>query len=170
MNTTNYKQIGLGGGCHWCTEAVFASLIGVQKVAQGWIASAPPDEAYSEAVIVTYDPQIITLKDLIEIHVHTHAATSNHSMRHKYRSAIYWLDEEDAANAITILAALQKEFEQPIITSVLPFIAFKLSIPEQINYYYTDPERPFCKAYINPKLQLLKQRFTRLTNMDGDES
>jgi peptide-methionine (S)-S-oxide reductase len=156
------KKIGLGGGCHWCTEAVFASLRGVAEVQQGWVASQAPNDAYSEAVIVTYNPAIITLKDLIEIHLHTHSSTANHSMRHKYRSSVYWFSKEDEQEAKAAITALQPSFNQPVITAVLPFVAFKENIPEQKNYYYTDPERPFCKLYINPKLQMLRQRFSEM--------
>ena len=53
---TDVEQIGLGGGCHWCTEAVFQSLIGVQNVAQGFIKSLPPADTWSEAVIVNFEP------------------------------------------------------------------------------------------------------------------
>ncbi len=162
---STYKKIGLGGGCHWCTEAVFASLKGVLEVQQGWIASAAPDDAFSEAVTVTYNPAIITLKDLIEIHLHTHSSTANHSMRHKYRSAVYWFDEEDEQKAGEAIVVLQPDFELPIITAVLPFVSFKENIPEQLNYYYSDPKRPFCKLYIDPKLQLLRQKFGKLSNV-----
>lgn len=164
MDLNNHKKIGLGGGCHWCTEAVFASLIGVQKVAQGWIASAAPNDAYSEAVMVMYDPEIISLKDLIEIHLHTHASTSNHFMRYKYRSAVYWFDEEDSVEATAIIKKLQSGFNKPLITQVLPFASFKISVQEQLNYYYANPGRPFCKTYINPKLQMLRKRFSSLAN------
>ena len=61
-------QIGFGGGCHWCTEAVFASLKGVDRVEQGWIASYGDAESFSEAVIVTFNEEQIPLKDLIQIH------------------------------------------------------------------------------------------------------
>jgi peptide-methionine (S)-S-oxide reductase len=157
-----YKQVGLGGGCHWCTEAVFASLAGVMEVRQGWIASQPPSDSFSEAVLLTYNPAIISLADLIEVHLHTHSSTANHSMRHKYRSAVYCFDAVAQQDATTILQSLQSGFDQPIITSVLPFAAFKENIAEQLNYYYTDPERPFCQVYIHPKLQLLRKRFSHL--------
>lgn len=160
----NEEKVGLGGGCHWCTEAVFASLKGVQQVQQGWIASAAPDEAFSEAVIVTYDALQIGLKDLIEIHLHTHSCTANHSMREKYRSAIYYFTETDKQNAQDILTALQADFNAPIVTQVLPFVQFKLSVPEQLNYYYSNPEKPFCKLYINPKLKMLREKFSRVMN------
>jgi len=87
------SKIGFGGGCHWCTEAVFQSLKGVRSVAQGFIASTEKNSSFSEAVIVFYDAAIITLKDLIEIHLHTHNSTSNHRFRKKYRSAVYYFEK-----------------------------------------------------------------------------
>ena len=164
MTGNKIYKVGLGGGCHWCTEAVFASLKGVEKVDQGWIASLPPQDIFSEAVIVTYNPEIITLKDLIEVHIHTHAATSNHSMRHKYRSAIYCFTETGEAAAKYILEELQPSFTQPLITCVLPYADFKQSLPAHLDYYYSNPEKPFCRLYINPKLQLLRDKFADITN------
>lgn len=156
-----YKKIGLGGGCHWCTEAVFASLIGVHQVEQGWIAAHPPNDAFSEAVIVTYNPEMITLKDLLHIHLLTHSSTANHAMRHKYRSAIYWFNQNDEKAAAQIINELQVEFEEPLVTTILPFAAFKLSEPVHLNYYYADPEKPFCQLYIHPKLEILRKRFSK---------
>lgn len=88
------QKIGFGGGCHWCTEAVFQNLKGVNHVAQGWIASDENNTAFSEAVVVEFNPPKINLKTLIEIHLATHKSTSNHSMRKKYRSAIYVFSKE----------------------------------------------------------------------------
>ena len=86
---TNLYKIAFGGGCHWCTEAVFQSLKGVEKVEQGFITSYDQNNTFSEAVIVDFNTEKIDLKTLVEIHLHTHKSTSNHSMRKKYRSAIY---------------------------------------------------------------------------------
>ena len=69
------SKIGLGGGCHWCTEGVFESLLGIAYVNQGWIASNGEN---SEADEVYFDPAVISLSDLIEIHLYTHASRSNH--------------------------------------------------------------------------------------------
>lgn len=77
------QKIGLGGGCHWCTEAVFQSLIGIEKVEQGFIASTEEYNTFSEAVIVHFDSEVISAKTLIEIHLYTHKSTSQHSMRSK---------------------------------------------------------------------------------------
>ena len=85
----NTQKIALGGGCHWCTEAVFQSLIGVERVEQGYVASTGNNNSFSEAVIVHFNTERISLKTLIEIHLHTHKSTSNHSLRERYRSAVY---------------------------------------------------------------------------------
>jgi peptide-methionine (S)-S-oxide reductase len=136
---------------------------GVLQVEQGWIASQPPNDAFSEAVIVTYDPVIIALTDLIAIHLHTHASTFNHSMRHKYRSAVYWFNAEEETIIKKVITELQWQFNEPVITQVLPFADFKSSLPEHLNYYYSNPEKPFCTLYIHPKLELLKKKYARFT-------
>ncbi|MGV3458973.1 MAG: peptide-methionine (S)-S-oxide reductase [Flavobacterium sp.] len=160
------KRIGLGGGCHWCTEAVFASLRGVISVQQGWIASIGENDAYSEAVIVEYDSGCIPLKTLIAVHLCTHSATSQHSMRTKYRSAVYYFEEAEIAEINSAMQELQPEFDKPLITQVLQFWGFMENIEEQLNYYYTDPGRPFCETYINPKLKLLLEKFRDVANTD----
>jgi peptide-methionine (S)-S-oxide reductase len=155
-------RIGLGGGCHWCTEAVFQSLGGVEKVEQGFIHSDPPEDSWSEAVIVTYDPDLIPLDVLIEIHLRTHSSTSHHKMRGKYRSAVYVFDVETGENVDGILRDLQSGFEEPLVTRVLAFAAFKPSDERFQNYYATGPDRPFCKTYIDPKLAVLRRDFGRV--------
>lgn len=146
------QTIGFGGNCHWCTEAIFRSLIGVEKVDQGWISSKPPNDSYSEAVFFTFDPKTIRLETLIEVHLYTHICTSDHPMRGKYRSAIYYLNAVQKKQAMMAIGNLQKEFDQPIITKVIPFKAFRLNGEQYIDYYRKNPEKPFCETYISPKL------------------
>ena len=119
--TTAPSKIGLGGGCHWCTEGVFESLMGVTKVNQGWIASIAENSNFSEAVEVFFDPAVISLEALIEIHLYTHASRSNHSMRGKYRSAIYTYNDTQFKQASAILNLLRADFEATIITQVYEF-------------------------------------------------
>ncbi len=90
------EKIGFGGGCHWCTEAVFQALIGVEKVEQGWIASEGENDSFSEAVIVHFDESTIDLSTLTAIHLFTHSCTSEHSMWKKYRSAVYTFSNKQA--------------------------------------------------------------------------
>lgn len=151
----------MGGGCHWCTEAVFQKLNGVQKVEQGFVASNEKTSSFSEAVIVHFDSDVISLSNLVEIHLHTHRSTSNHSMRDKYRSAIYTFTFEQHQEAEKAIKRLQSEFHLPLVTKVLPFSQFKPSAEQFRNYYSKNPEKPFCKRYINPKLELLQKRFSK---------
>ncbi|MEQ9261337.1 MAG: peptide-methionine (S)-S-oxide reductase [Roseovarius sp.] len=153
------ELIGFGGGCHWCTEAVFASLRGVERVEQGFIRSAPPDDTWSEAVRIAFDPARIALDVLVEVHLRTHASTSNHKMRGKYRSAVYSCSDDQAEAARVALAALQPGYDAPLVTRVLPLGAFRAS-PEQFrSYYLKQAGGPFCARYIDPKLDLLRARF-----------
>ena len=152
-------KIGVGGGCHWCTEAVFQALIGVEKVEQGFIAALSPDDEFSEAVLVHFDPSIMPVEVLLDIHLRTHASTSNHKMRGKYRSAVYVFDAAQEHDAHTILEGLQEDFEDPLVTRVLKFHDFKVSDERFRNYYATGPGKPFCRTYIDPKLRLLKRSY-----------
>jgi len=154
-------KVAFGGGCHWCTEAVFQSLIGVSLVEQGWVASIEKNNTFSEAVIVHFHPDKIDLKTLIEIHLLTHKSTSNHSMRTKYRSAIYYFTHQQKEKISKIIEKLQVGFKDKIITKVLTFKEFKPNTEEFQNYYQSNPDKPFCKNYIHPKLKFLLQRFSK---------
>lgn len=159
MNST-LEKIALGGGCHWCTEAVFQAVKGVRKVEQGFVSSSGENAFFSEAVIVHFDPNIISLDLLIEIHLHTHSSTSGHSMRQKYRSAVYSYNEKQKTASRIILQNLQANFDHPLVTQVLSFRKFKLSPEEFQNYYRKDPAKPFCQSYIAPKLKKLLLEFS----------
>ena len=154
------SKIGFGGSCHWCTEAVFQSLEGVESVEQGWIAAEEAPE-YHEAVIVHYQTQFIPLEILVEVHLHTHNSTSDHSMRKRYRSAIYAYNREQKEQADRILKTLQQDFSEPLITKTYTFKEFKTSEETFQNYYLKNPDKPFCKSYIDPKLKLVLDRFNK---------
>ncbi len=158
------QKIGFGGGCHWCTEAVFDALRGVEKVLQGWISSTRKDaRSFSEAVIVLFDGEIIPLEVLVEIHLRTHSSTSMHSMRSKYRSAIYTFNKEQENSVKKILESKADIFEKKIVTEVLEIDKFKLNKSEYLGYYKKNSDRAFCKNYIDPKLMFLKREYSRYT-------
>ncbi|WP_420322992.1 peptide-methionine (S)-S-oxide reductase [Flagellimonas sp.] len=160
----NTSKIALGGGCHWCTEAVFLSLRGVQKVEQGFVSIKEDKNNFSEAVVVAYDRTIISMMDLISVHLHTHKSTSEHSFRNKYRSAVYVYLEEDFKQATSILNQLQSDFEQKLVIKVYGFGKFKPSEEQFHNYYYANPEKPFCETYISPKLKTILSKFGKLAD------
>jgi peptide-methionine (S)-S-oxide reductase len=157
-------KIAFGGGCHWCTEAVFQSLIGVEKVVQGWVASIAKNNNFSEAVIICFDSSKIDLETLIEIHLLTHKSSSNHSMRKKYRSAVYYYSDSQKQECQKIIGNLQANFEEKIITQIIAFHQFKPSSIAFQNYYQSNPEKPFCKNYIDPKLKMLLDNFSKNIN------
>ena len=146
----NTTKIAFGGGCHWCTEAVFQSLLGVDKVEQGFVASTGDENSFSEAVMVHFNSKDISLQTLIEIHLLTHKSTSAHSMRTKYRSAIYYFSTEQKIEAKTLLDHFQIEFQNKLITKVYPFAQFKASREAIQNYYQKNPKKPFCERFITP--------------------
>jgi peptide-methionine (S)-S-oxide reductase len=153
------SKIGFGGGCHWCTEGVFSVLKGVEKVEQGWIKSTEPYNTDSEAVIVYFDPKIVSLAHLIKVHLETHSSTANHSMRSKYRSAIYYFREEDKETCQALLKEYSDTDSKNYITLVLPFVNFKINQEQFLEYFKKNKNAPFCKTYIIPKIDHIKKNF-----------
>ncbi len=146
------KKIGFGGGCHWCTEAIFQHVPGVQHVDQGWVSSNPPSDEFSEAVIVQFDDST-SVEKLTEIHLATHSSRSQHPLRRKYRSAIYYFDEEVRTKAESYLLSLGS----PVITKLIPMLSFKRNQERYIDYYKKNPEAEFCQRYIEPKLKQVRK-------------
>ena len=155
-------RIGFGGGCHWCTEGVFQALRGVGAVAQGFLQSEAPADAWAEGVIVDFDPAVITLATLADVHLRTHSASGLYSPGGRYRSAIYVFGEHQRADASQAIARFANESGAPARTAVLPFTGFRPSDARYANYYRTDPDRPFCRRYIDPKLDYIRRHFAAI--------
>ena len=153
-------KVGFSGSCHWCTEAIFQSLKGVRLVEQGWVSSALEPDRFSEGVIVHFNPNTIDLQSLTKIHLHTHSCTSSHAMRLKYKSAVYFFSNNDEIEIQGAINTAQEDFEQPIITEVLPMGEFSINQQKYLNYYANNPEKPFCQTYISPKLAMLRKKFS----------
>ena len=153
-------KAGFGGGCHWCTEGVFQALRGVAQVDQGFVRSDAPADTWAEGVIVTFDPSVIGLTTLSEVHLRTHSATRARSPQSKYRSAIYVFEESQRHEAEQAIARLGEESSETVHTLVLSFAGFKASDARYQNYYRTDPSRPFCQRYIDPKLAYIRQHYS----------
>jgi peptide-methionine (S)-S-oxide reductase len=149
-------KLGLGGGCHWCTEAVFQAVDGVDKVEQGYISSVVPFADRSEAIVIHFSDQL-NLEKLIDIHLQTHAATKQHGRRKEYRSAIYYFDTAMKSNIEVVMISLSQKRNETYVTQIIPFVFFEPSWENVQNYYKTRPDAPFCKRYIEPKLKLVKK-------------
>lgn len=107
------EKIGIGGGCHWCTEGVIQMLKGVAQVDQVFIRSDPPADSWAEGVIVHFDPAIIDIAILIEVHLRTHSPSTiaSFAVGSKYRSAIYVHDEGQRQGAAEASEALRPAFK-----------------------------------------------------------
>lgn len=156
------ETLGFGGGCHWCTEAVFQSLIGVRDVRQGLIRSIGEHAGPAEAVEVDFDPAVITREDLLDVHLATHASTDPRKARGKYRSAVYALEEQELPQLAALLAAAQDRTGSVFATQILLHAGFNPSGETFQDYYAKNPQGAFCTNYIDPKLAVLRQRFGHL--------
>ena len=157
-------QLALGGGCFWCTEGVFASLRGVISYEQGWASAAPPNHSDSEAVLVTFDPKVIALEDVIAVHLLTHASQSNHSQRSKYRSAVYCNEPALCERVSAVITKLSAEQTTPYITQAFMLEGWRANEQKYQDYFYSNPERPFCQTHIVPKLKQIMAKYGQLTN------
>ncbi|MBX8803109.1 peptide methionine sulfoxide reductase [Ochrobactrum sp. MR28] len=155
-------KVGLGGGCHWCTEGVFQALRGVSQVDQGFLQSEAPADTWAEGVVVTFDPAAIDVATLAEVHLRTHSATRARSPRSKYRSAIYIFEAAHQIEAEKAIAEFASERDKGVHTLVLPFKRFNASDERFRNYYRTNPSRPFCQRYIDPKLDFIRKHFSEI--------
>ncbi|KQN04298.1 peptide methionine sulfoxide reductase [Sphingomonas sp. Leaf25] len=149
------EAAGFGSGCHWCTEGVFQILRGVAEVDQGFLQSTTPDDAWAEGVVVRFDPAIVSF----DVHLRTHSANSGYSPNGRYRSAVYVVGDDQRQRAEAAIARLAPDIGTAARTKVLPLVGFRPSEERYRNYYRTDPSRPFCRRYIDPKLAAIRRDF-----------
>jgi peptide-methionine (S)-S-oxide reductase len=165
----------LASGCFWCTEAVFSIVKGVEKVESGYSGGSVANPTYeqvsagttghAEAVQVTFDPGVISFKEILEIFFATHDPTTLNrqgpDVGTQYRSVIFYHNGEQKVTAEKVIAELNEEgiWDAPIITQVEPFKAFYVAETYHKDYYKRHPNQPYCQQVITPKLAKLQQRF-----------
>lgn len=170
------KEIAtLAGGCFWCTEAVFSIVKGVENVNPGYSGGSVPNPTYeqvssgatghAEATQITFDPRVISFREILEIFFATHDPTTLNrqgpDVGTQYRSVIFYHDEEQKATAEKVIEELNKEgiWDAPIVTRVEPLKAFYAAEPYHKDYYKRNSGQPYCQQVITPKLAKLQQRF-----------
>lgn len=165
----------LGGGCFWCTEAVFQNLKGVGKVESGYTGGKIPNPTYkqittgttghAESIRIYFDNSIIGMSDLLDIFFATHDPTTLNrqgaDVGTQYRSAIFYKDENQKKIASEKIAQLEKEsvFDRPIVTEISPLQDFYIAEDYHQNYYNNNSHQPYCSFVITPKLQKLEKLF-----------
>lgn len=166
----------LGGGCFWCTEAVFRRLAGVREVAPGY-AGGHADTAnykavcsgrtgHAEVIRIAYDPAGTSFGQLLKVffavaHDPTQKDRQGNDVGPQYRSAIFWHDEAQRETAREVIAKLTAEraFDDPIVTEVTQLDRFWPAEQYHQDYYRRNPAQPYCAFVISPKLAKYRKRF-----------
>lgn len=172
------KELIVGGGCFWCTEAVFELLKGVNDVESGYSNGETFNPSYrevctghtghAEVIKITYDDAIIGLDTLLEIFFATHNPTTlnyqgaDHGTQ--YRSTILYSDEETKKAALNAINKAQKEWQEPIVTTIEPLKSYYKAETYHQDYYRQNPMQGYCMAVIPPKIAKLKDKFAKDLN------
>lgn len=165
----------LGGGCFWCTEAVFLRLKGVTSVISGYAGGMMEQPSYSqigtgttghaEVIQVNFDPEIITIQALLEVFWATHDPTTLNrqgaDVGPQYRSAIFYLNEEQAQVASQMKQQLEQSgiYGTPVVTEITPFSNFYVAENYHQNYYAQHGGQPYCQFVVRPKVEKLQKLF-----------
>lgn len=165
---TKSETATFGSGCFWCSEAVFSELRGVLKVEPGYAGGTVPSPTYeqvctdatghAEVAQVTFNPDVISYRDLLEVLFSTHDPTTVNRQGAdtgtQYRSVIFYHDEGQKGEAEKIIGELtaEKVFRDPIVTEVERLPAFYPAEDYHREYFTRNPSKPYCQAVIAPKL------------------
>ena len=165
----------LAGGCFWCLEAVFEQLRGVGKIMSGYSGGHTPNPTYqsvctgatghAEVVQVEFDSDEISYRDLLGVFFTLHDPTTldrqGGDVGTQYRSAIFYHDEEQRRTAEDLVKELEAEhvFDDPIVTKIEPLVAFYPAEEYHREYYRRNPNQPYCRAVIAPKVAKLRTKF-----------
>ena len=165
----------LAGGCFWCLETVFARLRGVERVVSGYTGGRRANPTYeqvctgatghAEAVQVTFDPDVISYRELLEIFFAFHDPTTRDrqgpDVGTQYRSAIFYQspEQETAARGVIVTLEAGQVFGQPIVPEVKPLEAFYPAEARHQDYYRQHSTQPYCAAVIGPKVAKLRSAY-----------
>jgi peptide-methionine (S)-S-oxide reductase len=162
----------LGGGCFWCTEAVFQEIKGVEKVVSGYSGGSVPGKptyreicsgltGHAEVVQITFDSNVISYEDIIVIFMTTHDPTTLNRQGAdrgtQYRSVIYYQDEIQKEIAEVVSNEISKYYENPIVTEISPLKVFYEAEKEHQDYYKNNQAQGYCSFVITPKLAKLRK-------------
>ncbi len=175
MKGDNLKTAVFAGGCFWCTEAMFSELKGVKEVISGYsggnVAHPTYDQVrngrtgHAECAQITYDPGQVTFAELLEVFWMTHDPTTLNRQGAdsgtQYRSAIFYMDEEQKQEALAYKSKLEKEriWNNPIVTEVTKFEKFYPAEDYHQEYYRNNPNQGYCRIVITPKMDKFKKIF-----------
>ena len=172
---TNYSTeiATLGGGCFWCTEAVFQQIRGVRKVESGYAGGAGQNPTYeqictgktghAEVVRLEFDPAVISYKELLEIFFTIHDPTTLNRQGNdagtQYRSVIYYHDAVQKATAKEVMANMTEVWDEPIVTELSEAPMFYIAEAYHQNYFRQHPQQGYCSVVVAPKVAKARKLF-----------
>lgn len=175
MSTTGLEVATLGGGCFWCTEAVFLDLKGVQKVVSGYAGGSVPNPSYeavctgstghAECVQIAFDPSAISYREVLEVFFQTHDPTTLNrqggDVGTQYRSVIFYSSPEQKQTAEEVMRDLRAAgaFSARMVTELAPMTGFYPAEGHHQDYFRRNPSQPYCRAVIAPKVSKFRKEF-----------
>lgn len=168
----NLKLATFGGGCFWCTEAIFLEVNGIEKVVSGYSGGDAPGKptyrevcsgltGHAEVIQVTYDEDVISYEDILIIFMTTHDPTQLNrqgaDVGTQYRSVIYYHDEHQKEVAGVVVEQLAAYFDGKIVTEISPLDIFYEAEDYHQDYYRNNTQQGYCSFVITPKLQKLRK-------------
>ncbi|WP_319590642.1 peptide-methionine (S)-S-oxide reductase MsrA [uncultured Draconibacterium sp.] len=169
------QKTTLGGGCFWCTEAIYLELKGVVDVKPGYSGGHVKNPTYkqvcegttghAEVVQITFDPEVVSFSEILEVFFMTHDPTTlnrqGNDVGPQYRSAIFYHNEKQKEVAERVINLFEKEkvYSKPIVTEVTGFDKFYVAEDYHINYYARNKTQGYCQFVVAPKLEKFKKIF-----------
>lgn len=171
----NFEKATLGGGCFWCTEAVYLQLNGVVDVKPGYSGGHIKNPSYkevctgrtghAEVVQITYNPEEVSFSEILEVFFMTHDPTSlnrqGNDVGTQYRSAVFFHNEAQKTIAEKIVQEFENEkvYDNPIVTEITPFDKFYVAEDYHINYFERNKNQPYCQFVVAPKVEKFQKIF-----------
>lgn len=165
-----------GGGCFWCVEPIYQDLRGVLKVESGYSGGHIKNPTYrevcseltghAEVIQVTFDPEVISYKDLLSIFFTVHDPTTLNRQGNdsgtQYRSVIYYHNEAQKSIAKEVMGGAQEFWDNPIVTELTAFDVFYKAEAYHQNYFKDNPNQGYCSFIIAPKVKKFRERYSAL--------
>lgn len=178
MSSTTMEEATFGAGCFWCVEAVFEEVKGVKSAIAGYAGGELPNPTYrqvssgqtghAEVTRITFDPSVISYKQLLQVFWHTHNPTTKNrqgaDVGPQYRSAIFYHNEKQKEIAEKSLEKTDNSnlWEDPIVTEIEPLSNYSVAENYHQNYYENNPNAGYCQVVIAPKLKKFRKEFSHL--------
>lgn len=173
MEKKDLATATIGGGCFWCTEALFEELQGVESVESGYAGGHVPNPTYeqvcnkdtghAEVVQIRFDPKVISFREILDVHFLTHDPTTLNRQGAdsgpQYRSVVFYTNEAEKQAAEEARKAAQAHWKDPIVTEITAFTNYYPAEQYHQEYYAQNSSQPYCSFVIGPKIKKFREQF-----------